>query len=103
MPSRIQLRRAKGWRLPADAVHVARPSRWGNPYRIEAGSAVTDRQTAVSLFEIFMKTGDGRHWNLEPLRGRDLACWCPLDEPCHADVLLRLANAPPVDSPDGDR
>ena len=26
------------------------------------------------------------------LRGRDLACWCPLDQPCHADVLLELAN-----------
>lgn len=28
------------------------------------------------------------------LRGRDLACWCPLDQPCHADVLLELANRP---------
>lgn len=26
------------------------------------------------------------------LRGRDLVCWCPLDLPCHADVLLELAN-----------
>ena len=26
------------------------------------------------------------------LRGHDLACWCPLDQPCHADVLLELAN-----------
>lgn len=32
-----------------------------------------------------------REW-LAPLAGRDLACWCPLDQPCHADVLLRLAN-----------
>lgn len=30
---------------------------------------------------------------LDSLRGRDLACWCPLDQPCHADVLLELANA----------
>ena len=30
--------------------------------------------------------------DLEPLRGHDLACWCPLDQPCHADVLLELAN-----------
>jgi hypothetical protein len=29
---------------------------------------------------------------LEPLRGRDLVCWCPRDAPCHADVLLELAN-----------
>jgi hypothetical protein len=27
------------------------------------------------------------------LRGRDLACWCSLDGPCHADVLLKVANA----------
>ena len=30
--------------------------------------------------------------DLAPLRGHDLACWCPLDQPCHADVLLELAN-----------
>lgn len=30
---------------------------------------------------------------LAPLRGKDLACWCPLDQPCHADVLLELANS----------
>lgn len=29
---------------------------------------------------------------LEPLRGKHLACWCPLDQPCHADVLLEFAN-----------
>lgn len=29
---------------------------------------------------------------LKQLRGHDLACWCPLDQPCHADVLLKLAN-----------
>lgn len=32
---------------------------------------------------------------LDDLRGHDLACWCPLDQPCHADVLLDLANRPP--------
>jgi len=31
--------------------------------------------------------------DLAPLRGHDLACWCPLDQPCHADILLELANA----------
>lgn len=30
--------------------------------------------------------------SLHELAGKDLACWCPLDKPCHADVLLRLAN-----------
>ena len=32
--------------------------------------------------------------DLEPLRGKDLVCWCPLGRLCHADVLLELANAP---------
>ena len=27
------------------------------------------------------------------LRGKNLACYCPLDQPCHADVLLEIANA----------
>ena len=31
--------------------------------------------------------------DLDPLRGHDLACWCPLDQPCHADILLKLAAA----------
>ena len=30
--------------------------------------------------------------SLDELRGRDLVCWCPLDQPCHADSLLELAN-----------
>ncbi len=27
------------------------------------------------------------------LRGKNLACWCAPDKPCHADVLLEIANA----------
>lgn len=34
MPTRIQLRRTKGWKLPAGAIRVARPSRWGNPFKV---------------------------------------------------------------------
>jgi len=44
---------------------------------------------------------DGLHHHkfyLGELRGHDLACWCPLDQPCHADVLLELANAPEATS-----
>lgn len=32
---------------------------------------------------------------VDGLRGHDLACWCPLDQPCHADVLLEIANGNP--------
>lgn len=95
MPRRIQLRRQKGWRKPAGSVVVARPSRWGNPFKIGEN---LDRVSAIAAF---------RAWLLEPhrtegpslaevrcaLRDRDLACWCSLDEPCHADVLLEIANA----------
>ena len=31
------------------------------------------------------------------LAGKDLACWCPLDMACHADVLRRIANGEPPD------
>jgi hypothetical protein len=64
-PLRIQRKRTKGWRMPEGAVYVGRPSRWGNPFKV----------------------GD-RH----PLRGRTLACWCRLDQPCHGDFLLLWAN-----------
>lgn len=41
----------------------------------------------------FVDTDSGSEpFTLESLRGKNLACWCPLDQPCHADVLLELAN-----------
>lgn len=91
-PRRIQLSRKKGWRKPEGAIVVARPTRWGNPFRVE-GTAT--RASVVALFELH---AIGVYpWTKQRLRhelgGRDLACWCPLDQPCHADVLLRLANS----------
>lgn len=101
MPKRIQRRRTKGWRMPEGAVYVGRPSQWGNPWRQDRDRTATERlsrQYAVDRFrEECQKRATRDHvgyvaW-LGPLRGRDLACWCPLDEPCHVDVLLELANA----------
>jgi hypothetical protein len=121
VPERVQLSRRKGWRMPANTVSVARPSRHGNPFRVVpwgkrfgvlraftlgssgrhflgfgAGdihaTAAEARGRAVCLFREAID--DGRLTpDLEMLRGKNLACWCPLDEPCHADVLLQLANA----------
>ena len=98
MPERIQLRRSAGWRKPAGAVVVARPSKWGNPFPFAPGTAIPDRATAVARFREFV-AGDydpaeypSREQIRAELAGRDLACWCPLDGPCHADVLLELAN-----------
>lgn len=119
MPERIQQKRTKGWRKPENTVVVARPSKWGNPYKVGGEVVIrgyedddhfisTSRQTvritprvAVALYRHLWLTnwalgdfpqkrpGPG---DIEQLRGKNLACWCPLDQPCHADVLLELAN-----------
>ncbi|RFZ11213.1 hypothetical protein DSM43518_02053 [Mycobacterium marinum] len=114
-PRRIQLRRTKGWRLhdiSPDAVVVTRSSKWGNPFAIGKTLLVEryyptfarvditprDRREAVAWFSLVL----GPDWGLPvPMRsadvrrelaGHDLACWCPLGQPCHADVLLEIAN-----------
>ena len=92
MAERIQLKRTKGWRKPEGAIVVARPTKWGNPWRIE-------HDGAAKIVEVYRTYITEMPWNedlraaLPELRGHDLACWCPLDQPCHADVLLELANA----------
>ncbi|HMJ77602.1 MAG TPA: DUF4326 domain-containing protein [Iamia sp.] len=91
MPERIQLRRSKGWRKPPGAVVVSRPSRWGNPFPVD-GDEVPDRETSVALYRAWAATDPPELADVEVLRGRALACWCPLGGPCHAEVLLELAN-----------
>jgi hypothetical protein len=104
MPERVQLSRAKGWRMPPNTVKVARPSRYGNPHRIGADHSYymegAERATAAQCVELFRShieaTCAVEPDYLERLRadlgGKNLACFCPLDRPCHADVLLELAN-----------
>lgn len=103
-PQRIQRRRTKGWRMPEGVVYVGRGTKWGNPY--PAGSmvkldgdtwAVLNRESAVDLYSLHLEARPYGRQSLASqaaaeLRGKDLACWCPLDQPCHADVLLELAN-----------
>jgi hypothetical protein len=105
VPERIQLRRSRGWRKPPGAVVVARPSRWGNPFRPgerAGGLLVRDRAHAVELYRAMMAGSPAQCAAARAeLSGRDLACWCPLTAedgsrgPCHADVLLEIANSPP--------
>lgn len=104
-PQRIQLSRKAGWRLPEGAVSVARPTPWGNPFRVGSalrfpfdrafGPVVRDRAHAVEVFACYADITSGyklcARWDLS---GWSLACWCPLDGPCHADVLLAIANEP---------
>jgi hypothetical protein len=99
-PIRIQLSRAKGWRMPENTVKVDRTTKWGNPFKLlfpgRHGATV-----AVNAFRRALADRDHSHCALiadqiGELRGKNLACWCPLDQPCHADVLLELANADDV-------
>lgn len=94
-PQRIQLRRTKGWRMPPNTVKVTRPGRWGNPFKVGVISEygdVPDADTAVMFYRAHINTGLNRAAMYAELRGKNLACFCPIGSPCHADVLLELAN-----------
>ena len=109
LPKRIQRRRTKGWRMPEGAVSVARPGKWGNPWRVESRDGdlccvdsrnglvvkACGQQEALELCVAHYRAWMTPHTDTvrAELRGKDLACWCPLDQPCHADVLLEIANA----------
>ena len=84
MPTGIQRKRTRGWRMPPNTVYVGRPTKWGNPFKVSG----LDHKTAVALFERNVLPDLPAH----ELRGKNLACWCPLDQPCHRDVLLQAAN-----------
>lgn len=122
MPKRIQRSRAKGWRMPVGAVYVGRPTWFGNPFRAgdyvdrfvatndttfmprdqvswfgrRANEIVADDAEAVEMYRRWLIDCNNRNVPLPvgSLRGKDLACWCALDAPCHADVLLAMANMP---------
>jgi hypothetical protein len=100
MPIRIQRKRSKGWKMPPDTVYVGRGSTWENPYFVDAKStdwfACQSPPEAVKRFREYLLeptcAGVKQFKKLKRLRGKNLVCWCPLDQPCHADVLLELAN-----------
>jgi hypothetical protein len=101
VPRRVQLSRRQGSRKPPDAVVVSRPSKWGNPFRIDAG---TSRTEAIERYSRALAEGsDVLPFTaadvVRELAGHDLACWCSLDVPCHADVLLAVANDSPAPRP----
>jgi hypothetical protein len=97
-PQRVQLKRSAGWKMPANTLKVDRTTRWGNPFTIaEYGSAAV----AVAQHGRWMRGEIAAPGAVEPpsrdvlrtaLGGRNLACWCALNGPCHADLLLALAN-----------
>lgn len=107
-PQRVQLSRKLGWRKPEGAIVVARPSGFGNPFTVKevrnrlGVDEPEARSIAVSLYSGWLRgvtstdyLQGGRMWTLAhlfELRGHDLACWCPLDQRCHADFLLGAAE-----------
>lgn len=110
-PTRIQLRRSKGWRMPPDTVKVDRSTRWGNPFDWRTaqdewgGTDDEAKASVVSIFRDWLTMEEAERFaaqlrprrieilaNLRDLRGKNLACWCAPGSPCHADVLLELAN-----------
>jgi hypothetical protein len=108
-PQRIQLSRRKGWRMPENTVRVARPGMWGNRFivspTVRPGSrsgadyiCVPTVEDAVECYRLYMQEQMAMHECVRSavaeLRGKNLACWCQLGSPCHADVLLEIANAP---------
>lgn len=93
MPQRIQRSRKKGSVMPEDAIYVGRPTKYGNPFRVQMPMVDSPESILVLFEEHLDKVLAVEPDFLEPLRGKDLACWCRPTYPCHADVLLKRANA----------
>ena len=117
-PQRIQRKRERDWKAPVGTVNVTRPGKFGNPFRVvqwvaksaihstEVWAVIIDDRVvllsdykemaikeAISQFELYLQrkiVGEPRF--LEPLRGKNLMCFCSLNNPCHADILLYYAN-----------
>lgn len=104
---RIQRKRTKGWKMPEGAKYVGRPTKWGNPYKVikkEGFFMVTGpwgkyrgwytekaeaANKAIGFYRIWLTEKlAGGDLDIYELRGHDLACFCPMDQPCHVDVLL---------------
>lgn len=101
-PQRLRLSRKRGFRLPPGAMSVARPTKWGNPvgwtqfYRPGQNTPAQARARAVEYYRQWLTLPSNHAFRAEAraaLAGRSLACWCPLGEACHADVLLEVVNA----------
>lgn len=95
MPIRIQRKRTRGWKMPENTVSVTRPGKFGNPFKVgdyyESMGYFLCIKTNEKAVELFKKRTVPT-LNIEELRGKNLACWCKIGEPCHADILLQIAN-----------
>lgn len=109
---RIQRKRTKGWKMPENTMSVTRGTPWGNPFKVGGWFAINHMgmswvcaaegyqtpaytfietpEQAIQMYRDYLAKYPLR--NIELLKGKNLACFCPLDKPCHADVLLEMAN-----------
>lgn len=79
--------------MPENTVSVTRPGKWGNPFKIgDSGLKTLDDVLACYRNYIKMHIANGT-LKISELKGKDLACWCKEGSPCHADLLLKLANS----------
>lgn len=118
MPIRVQRKRVKGWRMPENTLSVTRPGEFGNPfviggyYKIGNGkngfswlrcldevlaikqgfTKINTATEAVEWFKRYIELYPLRENVIEKIRNKNLACWCKVGQPCHADVLLEIAN-----------
>ena len=80
--------------MPPNTLYVGRGTKWG-PSWVPGHLWWATNQAEASV-EVYRATIERRLQEnprlLVPLRGKHLACYCPLDRPCHVDVLLDLAN-----------
>jgi Domain of unknown function (DUF4326) len=89
-PVRVQRQRTKGWKMPENTVYVGRPTKFGNPAKVgeiwlDDYPPIENNQEAVYLFEDYFTH------NLV-LQEQAKSDFCPLNEPCHADFLLKFVN-----------
>lgn len=118
-PIRVQRKRTKGYKMPDNTISVTRPGKWGNPFQIgdliKIGNGKSQGEFSY-LKCLYPKYNDGSFMELKTvkdvvasykeyltkypskdikeLKGKNLACWCKVGEPCHADILLEFANKP---------
>lgn len=99
--------------MPPNTVSVTRPGKHGNPYYPGCGRGYGNVIDGLLVdWPLFTKADQVRHFRehmrlmkkdepdrfeeyIAPLRGRNLACWCKLGDPCHRDVLLQFACVQP--------
>lgn len=107
-PIGVQRKRIKGYKLPENTVCVNRGTKYGNPFKVEKFGlywTVGARAFSAKILATEFAVSEYENWlnyNTEgtavaylakrDLVGKNLACFCPLDEPCHRNTLLRIAN-----------